>query len=875
MKRGVKFTTSTIVVSVVFLVAIVALFLVSSPSLTGNAWKPSDWQCSWKLSTKISCESLVDGVRLKEGSKQCVVYTNACSSSNTIESYSCNKASGSIWDMLFGNIVKTDSTTCDGSCTNAVCAPPPCIDNDGDSFGENCIAGPDCNDNNAQLNPIAIEVCDNIDNDCDMVIDEGTTSQTCTNFATCQTYDTCGVCPSAPAEVCGDNIDNDCDSLVDCADSDCEASCEIPSPVLCVIPGTLTRLNFADNAARTTITLDTSGNSRNGVVSGATFVQAGGHDGGAAYQFNGVSNKIDVAGLPLSNHSFTISLWVKPDANPSAEQVVFGIHDSANTQKSLHVRLRSDGSLLFGYYANDLASPSGKINFGSWNHVMVTYDSSSDMSKIYLNGQLVASGSQGPYLGSSSLGTIGYWANSGSIQFVKGTIDDVIILDRAVMPQDLSTNQAASTEVCSDNVDNDCDGLVDCSDNDCASDSACSIPTPPSNDPQIKAYQTYSDTVWAQNKNTFISMSNSGNYNDVYTLQFLIDGLIAMYEATDNATYIDRALMLVENEMASAVPDARDGRIGWPRTDGKSNFVDEARVSEYFSHLGAVIKTNPSLNSVYGSRADAVLTFTENNLLDKWLNDRNFGNYANTWDWVANTQNEPSGTLSGYIQGQQILTSLAVRNMYAAGRTSPAHGTQSWNVLGNIVMGNFTKRLVTKSNGACVWDEGKFLWTDSKTGIMDTFHSNEFPLAAITYYQDGNIVSSSNIQCLAKTFTRNIWNNKTTWPNPTQGKSGSIWMNNYIDGQDINFADQKYNWVSTSHPLYNTYGGMSSGVYSGWCYLGQYDKEAYTACNALYTFVSTYSDNTANPVINRNSAAISKIALSGALAKSLRYKTWN
>jgi hypothetical protein len=47
-----------------------------------------------------------------------------------------------------------------------------CLDYDNDGYGENCALGNDCNDNDANINPEALEFCDGIDNNCDLIIDQ-------------------------------------------------------------------------------------------------------------------------------------------------------------------------------------------------------------------------------------------------------------------------------------------------------------------------------------------------------------------------------------------------------------------------------------------------------------------------------------------------------------------------------------------------------------------------------------------------------------------------------------------------------------------------------------------------------------------------------
>ncbi len=152
--------------------------------------------------------------------------------------YSCgSKNCGNVTDTC--GVSKSCGTCNSGyACDASQVCQSTCIDADGDSYMKYdaalCLTGKDCNDNNTAINPGATELCDNIDQDCDVngAVANNVSIQICgptnVSFSTtsickqgtisCSALGVLGQCLGAvyPAnETCGDNIDNDCDSSVD------------------------------------------------------------------------------------------------------------------------------------------------------------------------------------------------------------------------------------------------------------------------------------------------------------------------------------------------------------------------------------------------------------------------------------------------------------------------------------------------------------------------------------------------------------------------------------------------------------------------------------------------------------------------------------
>ncbi|NUM34623.1 MAG: LamG domain-containing protein [Candidatus Brocadiae bacterium] len=192
---------------------------------------------------------------------------------------------------------------------------------------------------------------------------------------------------------------------------------------------------------------DSSGNNRHGSISNAVLATDRFGNANQAYRFNGnayINTNVDFS-WGYSN-SFSMSLWFKTD-NFYADQVLIS---KTNYEYSLKIGglWTNDNFLNFEYWNT---SGGGSIGLhysqnallnNTWYHTVVTYDASTHVSIMYLNGQELSrstvSNSSFQNLPQTMLLGYGYhW--QGENRYFSGSMDEVKIYSKSLSLGDVQT----------------------------------------------------------------------------------------------------------------------------------------------------------------------------------------------------------------------------------------------------------------------------------------------------------------------------------------------------------------------------------------------------------------------------------------------------
>jgi len=171
--------------------------------------------------------------------------------------------------------------------------------------------------------------------------------------------------------------------------------------------------------------IDSSGNGYDGTILGSPSWGTGKF--GQAIDFDGVDDRVNVT-IDVSETDYAVSLWFKTTTGNCG---IFEVNDGiGGVDRILHL---SSGNIHARVWENETIATSG-TNYadGQWHHVVHTLGGIEGGQKVYVDGQLQASGTKAfsDFDWQTSL-SIGYGSNPGN-KYFSGLIDDVRIFDEAL-----------------------------------------------------------------------------------------------------------------------------------------------------------------------------------------------------------------------------------------------------------------------------------------------------------------------------------------------------------------------------------------------------------------------------------------------------------
>ncbi|MCH7574705.1 MAG: FG-GAP repeat protein [Candidatus Marinimicrobia bacterium] len=183
---------------------------------------------------------------------------------------------------------------------------------------------------------------------------------------------------------------------------------------------------------------DETANSFDGTVFGANLTADRFGNDSSAYSFDGIDDYITVgSGLVGNDQSVSISIWTRSatGANPVDQEYLYGISSSTGaewrTQLGPNGSIQADFGGLIGIIGINV--PAADYFDGTWQHIGVVWDKSTDSLRLFINGvhkNTGYTGSLGTFITSDPL-NFGNTSNNGSSSagnsFVDGDIDDIRI----------------------------------------------------------------------------------------------------------------------------------------------------------------------------------------------------------------------------------------------------------------------------------------------------------------------------------------------------------------------------------------------------------------------------------------------------------------
>ncbi len=149
---------------------------------------------------------------------------------------------------------------------------------------------------------------------------------------------------------------------------------------------------------------------------------------GNALYFDGIDDRVETNYIPntFNIHDHTIEAWVYPTEDVSAGAVIYGVGESATTDKTLEFKIIN--GIVEVWHWGDNWNTTIKINNNEWSHIVYTYDADIKTGYIYMNGTYFGSHAFTGYLNILNDASLPSQIGMGiSGRYFKGNIDEVSI----------------------------------------------------------------------------------------------------------------------------------------------------------------------------------------------------------------------------------------------------------------------------------------------------------------------------------------------------------------------------------------------------------------------------------------------------------------
>ncbi|MGW4946997.1 hypothetical protein ACWEOZ_36040 [Actinoplanes sp. NPDC004185] len=265
-----------------------------------------------------------------------------------------------------------------------------------------------------------------------------------------------------------------------------------------------------------------------------------------------------------------------------------------------------------------------------------------------------------------------------------------------------------------------------------------------------------------------LPMSMSADSWDHYDLSYSVDSCIAMFRATGETRYLDRALKFVENVAASArpsssLPDSRfhDDYRGWASSSSGQGGNEVPLYESYFWRYGTALlvamRESPEIHRdpAYRSRYDRLLAFAERNIFEKW-----YARGAGDSIYRERTHMAAHWALIG-LNLSRITTDTARRRRYLE-------------VVGNIdlhlpgsgasLRGQLRRNPVEPT--AYFWSD---VWGSARRPGQDVSHANGVMAYVVEARDRGRPWTGADMAAFGALLTKVIWPGGTTYRNFVDG----------------------------------------------------------------------------------------------------------